>query len=87
VGWVTEALILTFRPGNSRRSRLARLLFAPHDDQTSLGRFPATNPIPQELLEPDAKLLDRAGSATGGKGVESIGGDNANGDQAERRNR
>ena len=49
VGWVTETLILTFRPGNSRRSRLARLLFAPHDDQTSLGRFPATNHIPQEL--------------------------------------
>ena len=79
---MTEALILTFRPGNSRRLRLARLLFASHDDQTDLGRFPATGDFLQELLEPGAKLLDRARGAAGGQGVEQIGGDHVHGDQA-----
>jgi hypothetical protein len=63
-------------------SRRGFTLFAPRDEHTDLGGFPAAGHPRQELIEPAAKLLDRAGSATGGNGVEQIGGDNANGDQA-----
>src|SRR5271157_4611250 len=64
------------------RSRRGFSRFASHDDQTDLGRFPATGYFLQELLKPGAKLLDRARGAAGGQGVEQIGGDNVHGDQA-----
>src|SRR5271166_1145156 len=64
------------------RSRRGFTRFASHDDQTDLGRFPATGYFLQELLKPGAKLFDRARGAAGGQGVEQVGGDNVHGDQA-----
>src|SRR5262249_23614306 len=61
-------------------SRLA-LLLTPIEDQPDLGQLLATGQLPQELLEPSPKLLDRGGSPALRQGVEQIVGLDGNGDQ------